>query len=149
MKKIGYLICIGLLCCFTIACSDLSLDESIKTEFKIHEQANIDHYNITLNKQETLTEYQNVPASNGQYLSLAFKIKNNSDTDAVIQEDNFYLEIDDHIYNPISFSQETIASKESKEITIIYDVPNDDNYELIFYSGIVSNNIAFDIEFKR
>lgn len=146
MKKIICLLTICLLCFFSIACNDLDLNENVKTEFKIHEQANIDHYRIILSKQETFTTYQNTPSSNGQYLLLTFNIQNNSNSTATIQEDSFYLEVDGHTYNPIDFQQVTIASNEDEQITIIYDVPDNDHFSLLFYSGVVSNNIAFDID---
>ncbi len=127
-------------------CSDLDAPDYVKTEFKLHENASIDNYTITMTKNDAVEQYNGESSIYGQYLIVTFEITNHNTTVEQISEDNFYLEVDDRIYSGTILNDGTIGPNQSKEITIVYDVPREDDYELLFYSGVVGNNIEFDIE---
>lgn len=147
MKKIVYVLCICMFALLVTACNDLSAPEHVKTEFKLNEVALIDNYEIQLIKNEKNNQYKNNIATNGQYIILTFKIKNNNKTTQFIDENNFSLTINNQVYKPTDVLNMTIDANKTQEYTIIYDVPVNEDYELIFYSGVVTNNIEFEIEF--
>lgn len=146
MKKIGIVV-LMLFSCFVITgCNDLSEPEGIKTEFKLLENASIDHYAITLTKTSMESSYQNKISQNGQFIVLKFQVKNNSKQNDTLKADNFHIIIDNQEYDAYLNTNLALNAKETAEYTIVFDVPVREEYDLLFYSGIVSNNIKFKIE---
>ncbi len=117
-----------------------------KTEFYLNEEAVIDNrYQITLNDIMSQDHFQDVEPENDHYLVLEFKITNiSSETQTIDQEKTFRLKIGDTIYADLNHNKNTeIAPQESIMYQLIYDVNELDHYEILFYSGIVDNNIKF------
>lgn len=146
MKKL--VVIISMICgCFIItACTDFSLKEDIKTEFKLMENASIDHYEMVLTKIDTNQTYQNQVTKNGQYVILKFQVKNASKQNDTLKADNFQMIINNEEYKALENRNVAMNAGETVEYTIVFDVPVKEEYDLLFYSGIVGNNIKFKIE---
>ena len=116
-----------------------------KTEFFLNEEATIDNYTIELNDVITSNHFQDVTPENDTYLTLEFKITNNSNEKQVLDSDkNFDFKIDSIRYTDLNHNKElTLEPNETIMYKVVYDVPEKDSYSLIFYSGVVSNNIKF------
>ncbi len=116
-----------------------------KTEFFLNEEATIDNYTISLNDVFTSNHFQDVTPENETYLTLEFKITNNSNEQQVLDSNkNFDFKINDKRYTDLNHNKTlTLEPNETVMYQVVYDVPEEDSYSLIFYSGVVSNNIRF------
>ena len=88
-----------------------------KTSYKINETAKIDKLEITLTNFKYL---------DNDIVEFTFKITNN--------RDNIY-----------SNDSNIIKSKDTMNYTLQYNIKNRELYEILFYSGIVENNIKFTV----
>ncbi len=131
---------------FLTGCQDLSLKEENKTSYKVQEEAKIDHFQVTLENATFKDEYLHLTANAGnKVMILSFKIKNNSKNSVNVSGNSFSLSIDNQPYLPVSSENYPIASNEEITYELIYEVPEKEEYSLIFYSGVVTNNASFVI----
>ncbi len=117
-----------------------------KTEYYLNEEATMDNiYKISLNDILSQDHFQDVEPENDHYLVLEFKITNiSSETQTIDVQKSFQLKIDNTLYPDLNHNKDTeIAPQESIMYQLIYDVNEMDHYEILFYSGIVDNNIKF------
>ena len=107
-----------------------------KTSYKINETAKIDKLEITLTNFKYL---------DNDIVEFTFKITNNRDNSITLNPDNNFK-----IYNstnaqiPNIYSN-VIKSKDTMNYTLQYNIKNRELYEILFYSGIVENNIKFTV----
>lgn len=143
-KKTNLILSIFFSLFFLVGCSS-PLQQANKTIFSLNEEARIDHFNIVLNDIIESAYFQDVKSEKGSYLTFEFKIKNNSNQDQIIRyEDSFQLVIEQDKYIDLNHNKDiSIAPGESIMYQAIFDVPEQDSYNVLFYSGIVSNNIMF------
>lgn len=132
-----------------VGCSGNKIgEENIKTEYLKEEVAKLDHYEIV---------YKGY-SSKKEKLYVDFVVTNHSDT---VQEINLsedfvlYTDKNEKIINLYEEEKIKIESNETKEIRVIYKADelfkkkqliDLTSYKIIFYSGVVTNNIAFIIE---
>lgn len=119
--------------------------KTTKTTYNLLEEAKIDDYSVTLKSYEELDSIDNQSPMNGIYVKYIFSIKNTSKTTKTIDEENFsYLENNDVIklINQINLSIKLEPNQE-KEYIVIYDLQKEEEYNILFYSKIATNNILF------
>lgn len=135
MKKVLLLIVLLLLPLVLLTgCSE----EIIKTEYQLNEEAKMDDLVITL----TDASYNN------GVLEAVFKITNNRKNSVTISPNvNFKLYDINKVQIPNIYSNDTSIIKKGETInyTLQYNVTGKSLYEILFYSGIVENNIKFSI----
>lgn len=110
-----------------------------KTSYKINETAKIDKLEITLTNFKYL--YNDI-------VEFTFKITNNRDNSITLNPDNnfkIYNSTSAQIPNIYSNDSNIIKSKDTMNYTLQYNIKNRELYEILFYSGIVENNIKFTI----
>jgi len=142
------LFCIMFLVSMMCGCSDLSIDENnSKTSYLKNETAIIDHYNVTMSNYIVSEMWNDLNPNNGQYLIVTFKIKNNSKEDKIINLNKTYeLYIDGNLYKNMNQEQNiNISSNDEITHNLVYDVPILNTYDVLFYSGVVGNNMNFKI----
>ena len=110
-----------------------------KTSYKINETAKIDKLEITLTNFKYL--YNDI-------VEFTFKITNNRKNSVTISPNvNFKLYDINKVQIPNIYSNDTSIIKKGETInyTLQYNVTEKSLYEILFYSGIVENNIKFSI----
>ena len=110
-----------------------------KTSYKINETAKIDKLEITLTNFKYL--YNDI-------VEFTFKITNNRDNSITLNPDNnfkIYNSTNAQIPNIYSNDSNIIKSKDTMNYTLQYNIKNRELYEILFYSGIVENNIKFTV----
>ena len=135
IKIIGVLV----LSIFMVGCGRNLNNITSKTSFEINETAKIDKLEITL---------INVNEIGNDTIEFIFKIKNNRSNSITLNPDNNFK-----IYNinsvqiPNIFSNDSniIKSNDTVNYTLQYNIKNRELYEILFYSGIVENNIKFTV----
>lgn len=124
---------------FLVGCGrDLSNITS-KTSYKINETAKIDKLEITLTNFKYL---------DNDIVEFTFKITNNRDNSITLNPDNnfkIYNSTSAQIPNIYSNDSNIIKSKDTMNYTLQYNIKNRELYEILFYSGIVENNIKFTV----
>ena len=124
---------------FMVGCGRNLNNITSKTSFEINETAKIDKLEITL---------INVNEIGNDTIEFIFKIKNNRSNSITLNPDNNFK-----IYNinsvqiPNIFSNDSniIKSNDTVNYTLQYNIKNRELYEILFYSGIVENNIKFTV----
>ena len=112
-----------------------------KTSYKINETAKIDKLEITLTNFKYL---------DNDIVEFTFKITNNRDNSITLNPDNnfkIYNSTNAQIPNIYSNDSNIIKSKDTMNYTLQYNIKNRELYEILFYSGIVENNIKFSVFF--
>lgn len=110
-----------------------------KTSYKINETAKIDKLEITLTNFKYLAN---------DIVEFTFKITNNRDNSITLNPDNnfkIYNSTNAQIPNIYSNDSNIIKSKDTMNYTLQYNIKNRELYEILFYSGIVENNIKFTV----
>ncbi len=110
-----------------------------KTSYKINETAKIDKLEITLTNFKYL---------DNDIVEFTFKITNNRDNSITLNPDNnfkIYNSTNAQIPNIYSNDSNIIKSKDTMNYTLQYNIKNRELYEILFYSGIVENNIKFTV----
>ncbi len=107
-----------------------------KTEYYLNELATIDQYQIEL----TAYEYKN------ERLVLTFEIMNDFDHAQIIDKNNFALINGSEQILPNNNLNQTISTGDTKEVKINFDITELEEYTIVFYSKVVTNNIGFKIE---
>ncbi len=110
-----------------------------KTSYKINETAKIDKLEITLTNFKYL---------DNDIVEFTFKITNNRDNSITLNSDNnfkIYNSTNAQIPNIYSNDSNIIKSKDTMNYTLQYNIKNRELYEILFYSGIVENNIKFTV----
>lgn len=110
-----------------------------KTSYKINETAKIDKLEITLTNFKYL---------DNDIVEFTFKITNNRDNSITLNPDNnfkIYNSTSAQIPNIYSNDSNIIKSKNTMNYTLQYNIKNRELYEILFYSGIVENNIKFTV----
>ena len=110
-----------------------------KTSYKINETAKIDKLEITLTNFKYL---------DNDIVEFTFKITNNRDNSITLNPDNnfkIYNSTNAQIPNIYSNDSNIIKSKDTMNYTLQYNIKNRELYEILFYSGIVENNIKLTV----
>lgn len=110
-----------------------------KTSYKINETAKIDKLEITLTNFKYL---------DNDIVEFTFKITNNRNNSITLNPDNnfkIYNSTNAQIPNIYSNDSNIIKSKDTMNYTLQYNIKNRELYEILFYSGIVENNIKFTV----
>ena len=110
-----------------------------KTSYRINETAKIDKLEIKLTNFKYL---------DNDIVEFTFKITNNRDNSITLNPDNnfkIYNSTNAQIPNIYSNDSNIIKSKDTINYTLQYNIKNRELYEILFYSGIVENNIKFTI----
>ena len=110
-----------------------------KTSYKINETAKIDKLEITLTNFKYL---------DNDIVEFTFKITNNREDSITLNPDNnfkIYNSTNAQIPNIYSNDSNIIKSKDTMNYTLQYNIKNRELYEILFYSGIVENNIKFTV----
>jgi len=120
-------------------------NKQTQTEYQVNEEAFIDYYQITCNNYEIIDSYD---AKTGKFLKVNYTLTNNSDEQKEIHlQDDFKLYLNDDIILAMTNDNVILNSSETKKIEIAFDLSNMENtsepYKVIFYSNVVTNNIAF------
>ena len=135
MKKI-FILCIAI---FVFALVLTGCDNTpVKTEYSLNEPAKLDDIEITM----VDTTYQN------NILEVEFKIKNNRDNTISIAPDTYFKLYDiNQVQVPNKYQNDNNMIKKGDTInfTLQYNIQEKELYEILFYSGIVENNIKFTI----
>lgn len=135
MKKI-FILCIAV---FVFALVLTGCDNTpVKTEYELNEPAKLDDIEITM----VDTSYQN------NILEVEFKIKNNRDNTISIAPDTYFRLYDiNQVQVPNKYQNDNNMIKQGDTInfTLQYYIQEKELYEILFYSGIVENNIKFTI----
>ena len=135
MKKL-FILCITI---FVFAFVLTGCDNTpVKTEYELNEPAKLDDIEITM----VDTNYQN------NVLEVEFKIKNNRDNTISIAPDTYFKLYDiNQVQVPNKYQNDNNMIKKGDTInfTLQYNIQKKELYEILFYSGIVENNIKFTI----
>lgn len=132
MKKLAIFLCLIVLSIIT-GCS-----KEIKTEYFLNETATIDDIEITMTK----ASYSN------NILEVEFKIKNERNNTISIAPDTYFKLYDiNQVQVPNKYENDNNMIKNGDTITLTlqYNIQEKSLYEILFYSGIVENNIKFTI----
>jgi len=134
MKKIifGIMIVISF---FVTGCSN---DEILKTQYSIGEQAKLDDIEITMEKASYKTDTQ--------LFEVVFSVTNHRDnTITLVPDQNFVLyDINKvQMMNTYVNNNNIVKKDQTIHYTLQYSVSKKEMYEILFYSGIVENNIKF------
>ena len=143
-KKIILLLIVSIL---MVGCGNLDAPTTTnQTEFTVNEVGIIDHYKVVLNDVIETKTYQGEKPENDTFLILEFKITNESREEQILTPDvNFKLMLNDGTYHDLGNTEITkVPSNDSIIYQVVYDVPDMDSYSVLFYSGVVSNNIRFN-----
>ena len=93
----------------------------------------------------TLTNFKYL---DNDIVEFTFKITNNRDNSITLNPDNnfkIYNSTNAQIPNIYSNDSNIIKSKDTMNYTLQYNIKNRELYEILFYSGIVENNIKFTV----
>lgn len=135
MKKL-FILCIAI---FVFALVLTGCDNTpVKTEYSLNEPAKLDDIEITM----VDATYQN------NILEVEFKIKNNRDNTISIAPDTYFKLYDiNQVQVPNKYQNDNNMIKKGDTInfTLQYNIQEKELYEILFYSGIVENNIKFTI----
>jgi len=135
MKKL-FILCIAI-CVFALVLTGCD-NTPVKTEYSLNEHAILDDIEITM----VDTSYQN------NILEVEFKIKNNRDNTISIAPDTYFKLYDiNQVQVPNKYQNDNNMIKKGDTInfTLQYNIQEKELYEILFYSGIVENNIKFTI----
>ena len=143
IKKLKYMILLVLLLVPITGCGTSQTEN--QTVFKINEETTIDGIKIVLNDIQMSQSFQDVKQEKDTYLNLEFIITNTTNQTITIDSTkNFVFKIEEEVYTDLNHNKMIeIAPEETVVYTLIYDVEEQDFYEVLFYSGIVENNIKF------
>lgn len=119
----------------------------LKTEYGINENAKIDHYEIICTDSVYLNQYND---KSGKFLKVNYTLTNKSNSLKTVQvQSDFKIYKDENLISPISSDKLDLNAGETKDIEVIFEITEHadwNNYKIIFYSNVVTNNIAFVIE---
>lgn len=135
MKKYIFII-LFLISVFTLSGCGNNIQN--KTDFNINEQAMVDDIDIKLVDIE----------KKSNILEIVFEIKNNRKNTITLNPDiNFVMYDINKVQIPNIYLNDSniIKSKSTMNYTLQYEVTDKQLYEVLFYSGIVENNIKFII----
>lgn len=120
-------------------------NKTYQTSYKINQNARIDHFLIKCKGYELINEYNNEKPKNGVFVKVNYEIMNNNSTSVLIKpETSFKLYKNNEFISGIG-NELTIDKNKSEEYTIIFDTSIEDSYKVLFYSNVVTNNIAFEL----
>lgn len=116
-----------------------------KTSYKINENATIDYFNIECTGYELVNEYNQQSAKNGIFLKVNYKLTNKNEKSVNLTANNYFkLYKDNNLINGIG-EDIILESNQETEYTVLFDTSIDDTYKVLFYSNVVTNNIAFEL----
>lgn len=115
----------------------------IKPEYDVNEQAIADDIELLVNEV--------IYNENNDTLKIKIKMTNKRNNTVTIKSDEMFKLYDiNKVQIPNSYNNSTNIIKKNETITYIleYSVAKKEIYELYFYSGVVENNIRFNITSK-
>ena len=134
MKKITKALLLLLAVIFVVACDK----GPPKTEFFLNEEATIDNLVITLKQARTTQDNQ---------IELTFSITNkNKNTYTLDPDTNFKFYDINQVQIPNTYQNNNNIIKKNETISYTLNYNTSKNlYEILFYSGVVENNIKFTV----
>ena len=116
-----------------------------QTSYKVNQNARIDHFVIKCTGYELINEYNNEKPKNGVFVKVNYEIMNNNSSSVLIKpETSFKLYKNNEFISGIG-NEITIDKESVEDYTVIFDTSLEDSYKVLFYSNVVSNNIAFEL----
>ena len=134
MKKLTKVLLLLVLVIFTAACGNNQIP---KTEFFLNEEATIDKIVLVL-KEAKYTE--------SNQIEFVFSITNKTKNTITLDPDTNFKLYDVNqfqISNTYQNNINIIKKNETISYTLQYENLNKDTYGILFYSGVVENNIKF------
>ena len=113
----------------------------LKSEYKVNEVGYLDNIEVTL---KSITYIHS-----GTGIELSFDITNQTDNTITIVPDTYFKFYDiNHVQIPNKYTNNKSIVKKNETITyrLQYDVTKKELYEILFYSGVVENNIKFSFK---
>lgn len=134
MKKIAIIGCLVLI--LSTGCG--LENKAPQTEYKVNEEAFIDSYQIECNDFE----------KTDNILEVNYTLTNQSNQQVTVEPSNaFRLVQQDQMISANEDSSVTLEPSETKKLTVTFNVTEtQDQYKVLFYSGVVDNNIAFRLK---
>ncbi len=139
MKKTIYFLGIIICTILLVGCTE---NKQLKTQYNFNEQGYLDDIEIKIIKA-TLADEQ---------LELTVEITNRQNNTITISADNNFRLYDiNQVQIPNQYINHNNIIKKDQTITytLKYNVSPKETYDILFYSGIVENNIKFSITSKN
>lgn len=120
---------------------------SYQTSYEVNQNARIDHFLIKCTGFELVNEYNNEKPKNSIFLKVNYDITNLNDLSVLIKPETFFKLYQNNKFIPALSANEVSIEKDKKEeYTVIFDTSIEESYKVLFYSNVVSNNIAFELK---
>ena len=116
-----------------------------RNSYKINEKGTVDYFEIECTGYELINEYNSQPAKNDIYLKVNFNITNKNEKPVNIIADKFFklYKNNDFIYG--IGDDITLESNKEVSYSVVFDTSVSETYKVLFYSNVVTNNIAFEL----
>lgn len=116
-----------------------------QTSYKVNQNARIDHFLIKCTGYEQINEYNNEKPKNGIFLKVNYEIMNLNKSSVLVKPETFFKLYKNNQFTNAIGEEITLNKDENKNYYVVFDTSIDDNYKILFYSNVVTNNIAFEL----
>lgn len=120
-------------------------NKEYKTSYNLLDNATIDYFDIKCTSYELINEYNGSVPKNGIFLKVNFDIKNNNSNNVLLVPDKFFKLYSNNNFIDGSGTEVSLKSKEVTSYSVVFDTDIKNSYKILFYSNVVTNNIAFEI----
>ena len=140
LKKITYIAILLFFAFILTGCSSQKTKPE-KTTFHINEAAEVGDTEIILNDVYETKNWNDIERENDTYLIFEFRITNHSKSNLGINSANNFKLLIDGIQYPDMNNNSTAVIQQDKSLIyqVVYDVPEKDNYDLIFIENNGTN----------
>lgn len=143
MKKDYILVLIVCLCVMMTGCFSVKKEQQ-KTSFRLNEEARIDSFQIAMIGFRAVDPRElNMQVEKDLLIQYTFRIQNLGDEEIEIEADRFFKLKNENCKSIGTYKKTTVKAKEIITYDVVYDVSRANQYSILFYSGIVGNNIEF------
>ena len=120
---------------------------SYQTSYEINQNARIDHFLIKCTGFELVNEYNNAKPKNGIFLKANYDITNLNNLSVLIKPETFFKLYQNNEFIPALAGNEiNIEKDKTEQYVVVFDTTIEETYKILFYSNVVSNNIAFELK---
>ena len=116
-----------------------------QTSYKVNENAKIDHFLIKCTGYEIINEYNNEKPKNEVFLKVNYEIMNLNKSSVLIKPDTFFKLYKDNKFTNATGEEIKLDKDEDQNYYVIFDTSLEENYKVLFYSNVVTNNVAFEL----
>lgn len=116
------------------------------TSYKINENAEIDHFIIKCTNYELINEYNNQKPKNGIFLKVNYNITNKNKNPIIINPEKYFKLYRNDSYIAAIGEDKQLTQNKLEEYSVVFDTSIEDSYKILFYSNVVSNNVAFELK---